>query len=342
MLIYGCLWRLHHQGLPGLRGLGGRWLSASRRIAAALGLCALLPGAQAQANDVTVAMHAEQVAPHSYFVQGETALGSAANQNFISNAGFVVTDSSVVVIDALGSPPLAERLLQEIRRITDKPVSHVLVTHYHADHVYGLQAFKRAGATVVAQRRSLEYLNSDTARQRLEASRQTLFPWVDEATRLVPADVWLDGDTDLKVGGFEFRLRAVGPAHTPEDMVVHVPRELVLFAGDTVFRGRIPFVGQADSRRWIASLDGLLRFDIRVMVPGHGPPSRQPAEDIRLTHDYLLYLRQTMGDAARNLEPFEDAYRKADWSRFEGLPLFGAANRMNAYNTYLQMEQERD
>jgi hypothetical protein len=62
--------------------------------------------------------------------------------------------------------------------------------------------------------------------------------------------------------------------------------------------------------------------------------------DLELTRDYLAHLRRTMGEAARNLEPFEDAYAKADWSRFERMPLFGAANRMNAYNTYLLMEQQ--
>ena len=88
----------------------------------------------------------QQVSPSAWFVQGQSALGSAANQNFISNAGFVVTPAGVVVIDALGSPALGERLLAEIRKITDKPVTHVILTHYHADHVYGLQSFKAVGA----------------------------------------------------------------------------------------------------------------------------------------------------------------------------------------------------
>ncbi len=314
---------------------------ASPAIAATIAALMLVT-AQAQPVAATVDMPVEPVAQHSYFVQGQAALGSAANQNFISNAGFVVTADSVVVIDVLGSPALATLLLQRIARITPKPVSHVLVTHYHADHIYGLQVFKAAGASIVAQRQAKDYLQSDTAQRRLEASRQDLFPWIDEATRLIPADRWLDGDTDLRIGEVDFQLRAVGPSHTPEDMVVHVPQERVLFAGDLVFRGRIPFVGQADSRRWIAALDRLLAFDARVMLPGHGPPSRQPADDIRLTRDYLVHLRATMGEAARQLEPFDEAYSKADWSRYEKLPLFGAANRMNAYNTYLLMEQERD
>jgi glyoxylase-like metal-dependent hydrolase (beta-lactamase superfamily II) len=115
--------------------------------------------------------------------------------------------------------------------------------------------------------------------------------------------------------------------------------ETVLFAGDLVFRGRLPFVGLADSGHWIEALDRLLKMQPTLIVPGHGPASRAAIDDLRLTRDYLLHLRQTMGEAARNLEPFEEAYARADWSAYEHLPLFRAANRINAYNTYLLMEQ---
>jgi glyoxylase-like metal-dependent hydrolase (beta-lactamase superfamily II) len=120
---------------------------------------------------------------------------------------------------------------------------------------------------------------------------------------------------------------------------VWVPGARVLYAGDLVFRGRVPFVGQADSAHWIEALDAVLRFDAQVIVPGHGPPSSQARADLQLTREYLAYLRQTMGEAARNMDPFEEAYARTDWSRFEALPLFGVANRMNAYNTYLLMER---
>ena len=293
------------------------------------------------AAEATAALVAKPVAEGVWFVQGEAALGSAANRNFISNAGFVVTDDGVVVIDALGSPTLANELIAEIRRVTRQPIRYVIVTHYHADHIYGLQAFKAVGATVIANAHGKEYLNSDTAVRRLEASRQELFPWIDEQTRLVAADRWLDAEeSTLRVGSFDFVLRHVGPAHTPEDLVVFVPLRSVLFAGDLVFRGRIPFVGQADSRQWIASLGRLIEFKPKVMVPGHGSVSEDPVPDLQLTRDYLVYLRKTMAEAASNLEPFEDAYAKADWSRFEHMPLFRAANRMNAYNTYLLLEQQ--
>ncbi len=285
-------------------------------------------------------MVAQQVTPSSWYVEGVSALGTPANQNFISNAAFVVTPAGVVVIDALGSPALAERLMAEIRKVTPRPVTHVIVTHYHADHIYGLQAFKAQGARIIAHGAAREYMNSDTARLRLEVSRVELAPWVNDETRLVEADEWLEGDKTLKIGGVEFQIKIVGPSHTPEDLVVYLPGEKVLFAGDLVFRSRIPYVGKADSRHWILALEKLLAFDAGVIVPGHGPLSHEARKDMQLTRDYLRYLRVSMGKAAANLEPFDEAYQNTDWSEFEHLPLFRVANRMNAYNTYLLLEQE--
>lgn len=285
-------------------------------------------------------MEPHEVAPNCWYVQGLSALGSPANQNFISNAGFIVTSTGVVVIDALGSPALAERLIGEIRKITPKPITHVILTHYHADHVYGLQAFKAVGARIIAHQAGREYLYADTARLRLQASREELAPWINEKTHLVEADEWIDGPKELQVGDTKLVLQPVGPAHTPEDLAVYVPASKALYAGDLVFRNRIPFVGQADSRNWIASLDRLLKFDAAVVIPGHGPASTEARKDMELTRDYLVYLRKVMGAAAQDMTPFDEAYKATDWSAFEHLPLFGAANRMNAYNTYLLMEHE--
>ena len=290
--------------------------------------------------DTKPIMVAKQVVPNVYYVQGVSEMGSSANQNFISNAGFVVTPAGVVVIDALGSPELARRLVAEIKKVTTKPIHTVVLTHYHADHIYGLQVFKDLGAHVVAHAAAREYLTSNTARLRLESSRQELWPWVDEKTRLVAADEWLKGPKTLTVGGVRFDIQPVGPSHTAEDLVVYLPKQKVLFAGDLVFRNRIPFVGQADSRHWIEAMQNLLNFDARWVVPGHGPISNDAKGDMTLTRDYLVFLRNAMGRAARDMEPFETAYDNTDWSKFEKMPLFKSANRMNAYNTYLLMEQE--
>jgi len=76
------------------------------------------------------------------------------------------------------------------------------------------------------------------------------------------------------------------------------------------------------------------------MVTGHGQVSRAPVKDLALTRDYLVYLRENMGRAVEELTPFDEAYAKTDWSRFAKLPAFDAANRVNAYGTYLLMERE--
>ena len=286
-------------------------------------------------------IQAVQLAERVWFVQGNSALGSTGNRNFISNAGFFVTDEGVVVVDALGSPALAQELLREIHRVTPQAIRYVVVTHYHADHIYGLQTLAQAGAKVIGHASAREYLNSDTAQRRLEASRIELAPWIDANTRLVPADQWLNTqETRFRLGSMDFVVDHVGPAHTPEDVVVFVPQLGVLFAGDLFFQGRIPFVGQADSRLWIQALNRLMKYQPKIVIPGHGPASTNPMVDMTMTRDYLLYLRKTMGEAAKNMEPFEEVYAKTDWSRFESIPLFRVANRMNAYNTYLLMEQQ--
>jgi glyoxylase-like metal-dependent hydrolase (beta-lactamase superfamily II) len=296
---------------------------------------------KSQANDPAgILLNPVKLAPNTYFIKGFAELGSSKNQNFISNSGFVVTPKGVVVIDALGSPALAQKLIKEVKQVTSQKIVAVIVTHYHADHVYGLQEFKKIGATIYAQQEGVNYIASDTAKQRLIASRVDFAPWVNESTKLTPADVWIDKEYKLTVGGVEFLITRVGPAHAPEDLVIYVPSEKVLFAGDLVFRGRIPYVGNADSKGWLLALDQFDKFKPQILIPGHGAYSNSPEEDIRFTRDYLRYLRSSMTPAAVNMDPFDEAYAKTDWSEYEGMPLFRAANRMNAYNVYLSIQGE--
>jgi glyoxylase-like metal-dependent hydrolase (beta-lactamase superfamily II) len=245
-----------------------------------------------------------------------------------------------VVFDALGTPPLADALLKQIRTITTAPIKRVIVSHYHADHIYGLQVFKAAGAEIWAHENSREYLNSPELENRLAQRREELFPWVDESTRVVAPDMKLAGDVDFELGGVHFAVRYVGPAHSAEDIAMYVKEDRVLYAGDLVFKGRVPFVGDADSRSWLISLDKLLAFQAKTLVPGHGGVSRNAKTDLILTRDYLTFIRTVMGKAVEELVPFDEAYAKADWSRWRKLPAFNEANRSNAYNTYLLMEKE--
>jgi glyoxylase-like metal-dependent hydrolase (beta-lactamase superfamily II) len=246
------------------------------------GLLLLLPFAAVAADYAAIKSRVTpiEVTPRVFYVQGKPGIASAENEGYNSNAGFVVTDDGVVVIDALGTPPLGQALVEAIRGVTRKPVRRVIVTHYHADHFYGLEPLKRAGAEVWAHERAKDYLDSGEAQRRLEQRSRDLFPWVDEKTKIVRAD------------------------------------------------------------RWLEKIGQLLRLKSRLMVTGHGAVSRDPARDLTLTRDYLLFLREAMGKAVEDFVPFEEAYAATDWSRFAKVPAFDAANRINAYGQYLVMERE--
>ena len=302
-----------------------------------LGFALFITNIYAQSTQIPV-LTPKQISSSVWYVEGATALGSVENKNFISNAAFIVGSDGVVVVDALGSPVLAQALIFAIGKVSDKPITHVVVTHYHADHIYGLQAFKKIGAKIIAHPAAKEYLNSETATQRLSVSRAELAPWINEDTRLAEADIWLNNETKLNIAGMELIVKPVGPAHTPEDLVVFFPKEKVLMAGDLVFKGRLPFIGStADTGPWLKALNSFLDFNANIVVPGHGPVSETANADVELLRDYLAYLRKTMGKAVDELDLFDEAYAATNWSRFESVPMFKFANRMNAYNTYLQL-----
>jgi glyoxylase-like metal-dependent hydrolase (beta-lactamase superfamily II) len=288
---------------------------------------------------VAAEVRPQQVGPHAYYVEGVPGVASPGNEGFNSNAGFVVTGEGVVVVDALGTCRLGRALRSAVARVTPKPIRRVVVTHYHADHFYGLGAFVEVGAEIWAHERGREYLQNEAA-ARLAQRRRDLGPALIEGTGLIPADRWLTGDERFSLGGLDFELTCVGPAHSPGDVVLAVGPDGVLFAGDIAFAGRLPFVGGGDSRGWLQAIDRLLALRPRVMVPGHGPASRDPAVHLAFTREYLVHLRGAMGQAVQDMVPFEEAYAKADWSRFRHLPAFEPANRINAYGTYVLMERE--
>jgi glyoxylase-like metal-dependent hydrolase (beta-lactamase superfamily II) len=288
---------------------------------------------------VNVAMKVKQVSPHVYFVQGRAGIATD-NAGFISNAGFVVTPDGVVVFDALGTPSLAAKLLGEIRRITTAPIRTVVVSHYHADHIYGLQVFKDQGAQIIAPEGARDYLSGDVAESLLESRRKLLAPWVNGHTRLVVPDIYVSKEHVFELGGVSFKLTPLGSAHSEGDMVMLVEPDNVLLSGDIIFEQRIPFIGEANTRNWLNTLNRMRNVKVAAIIPGHGPMARSPGKVIAATYRYLAFLRKTMGEAVDKVEPFSEAYEKVDWGEFAFLPAFDEANRRNAYNVYLSIEQE--
>lgn len=288
---------------------------------------------------VSVDMELVQVSEHVWFVQGEPGVATD-NEGFISNAGFVVTGAGVVVFDALGSPSLADALLKKIRTVTNEPIVRVIVSHYHADHIYGLQVFEDLGAEILAPVGVERYLESEQAQERLEERRFTLDPWVNDNTRLVYPDALLEEGAHFRLGDVEFIVTVVGNAHSDGDLTLFVLPDKVLFSGDIIFEGRVPFLGDANTARWVQVLTRMEREKLVALVPGHGGVAEDPNAAVGLTRRYLAFLREHMGAAADEFEPFDEAYAAIDWGEFEQLPAFAEANRRNAYQVYLSMEAE--
>ncbi|MDH5424248.1 MAG: MBL fold metallo-hydrolase [Gammaproteobacteria bacterium] len=290
--------------------------------------------------DATVEMKLHKVSEHVYYVRGVPGVATD-NQGFISNAGFVVTSEGVVVYDALGTPSLAKKLIKSIRTVTDQPIKIVVVGHYHADHIYGLQVFKELGAEIWAPTGYEAYLDSPFAAERLEERQFSLEPWVNENTVLISPDKVITASQKFRLGDTQFIMSLLGSAHSQADMTLYMENEKVLFSGDIIFEGRVPFLGNANTKNWLATLIKFETDNVSALIPGHGPHAKNPAEAITLTRHYLQTVRQTMADAVENLQPFDEAYSEADWSEFEKLPAFAAAHRRNVYQVYLSIEQEQ-
>lgn len=289
--------------------------------------------------DSGVEMTPIQVSEHVWYVQGMSG-AATQNEGFISNAGFVITSEGVVVYDALGSPSLAQQLVGEIRKITQQPIVKLIIGHYHADHIYGAQVFKELGAEIIAPSGSYQYIDSLIAQERLEERRISLFPWVDDETYIVKPDRILKKSERFMLGNVGFLINVVGAAHSDGDMSLYVENDRVLFSGDIIFEGRVPYLGDADTKFWLKTLEQMEMQSLQGLVPGHGAAAKDPAKTVQLTRRYLAFIREKMAAAVDELEPFDEAYQQINWSAFENLPAFNEANRKNAYQVYLSLEAE--
>lgn len=289
--------------------------------------------------DSSVNMDVQKVSEHTYFVQGIAGIATE-NEGFISNAGFIVTDKGIIVFDSLGTPSLAKKLIQKIRTVSSLPITQLIVSHYHADHVYGLQVFKDLGAEIIAPVGYEEYMDSPSAAERLEERQFSLSPWVNENTYLVTPDKVISKSTRFEYGGVTFTLSLAGSAHSQGDMTLYVEPDKVLYSGDIIFEGRVPFLGNADTKHWLDTLTRMETDHVNALIPGHGPSAQEPQKAISLTRHYLARVREVMGQAVEEFVSFDEAYAAADWSEFEKLPAYEAAHRRNAYQVYLSIEQE--
>jgi len=187
------------------------------------------------------------------------------------NSGVIIGDESVMVVEAQATPRLAQKVIDCIREVTDKPISHLVLTHYHAVRVLGASAFQapqvimsaKARAQVVE--RGQEDWDSEFAR----------FPRLFEGHESIPGLTYptttFDGKMTVYPGQRRVDIFQTGRAHTAGDAVIHVPDQNVMFTGDIVEAHAACYCGDGHFADWIPTLESIRAYDLAAIAPGRGP-----------------------------------------------------------------------
>lgn len=239
------------------------------------------------------ALDLRQVADGVHVHLGQVAQFEGSPDGWIANLGVVIGRDSIAVIDAGTSRQQGQALLAAIRRISDKPISHLVVTHMHPDHAFGAEVFREAGATVVGHARLAEALQA-RGPVYLDNLVRLYGPGPMIGSQVVLPDVGVTGSLELDLGGRILTLTAAGPAHSDNDLTVLDQATGTLFAGDLVFRELTPIV-DGSLPGWLAWMDGAQ--DAGPIVPGHGPVAQGWTEAISAQQDFLTTLDRAVRDA---------------------------------------------
>ncbi len=202
----------------------------------------------------------------------EIANGAYAfiQENGATNAGFLVEEEGLVIIDTLMTQTLADRLLAETQRISNKPVRYIINTHWHGDHLLGNA--RMPTAPIIAHHSSRQDLLAQwtTHRQFLRDLYPNEYPQWAHLPQTPPNLTFSDSLT-IRLGPRPIELRFFGPAHTRGDIAVHLPTEGVLFAGDLAFHNYIPNARDGFPSQWTQTARNIERLKPQIVVPGHGP-----------------------------------------------------------------------
>jgi cyclase len=251
---------------------------------------------------------------HNVWAAIDDAKGDAG-----ANAGFVIGDDGVAVIDTFENPDAAKQMLAEIGKITGLPVKFVIDTHYHIDHVAGNQIFQRAGALVFAQRNVRSWIHTENLKFFGKSIKPEEKSMVES---LGSPDAVYDSGVTLFLGSRRIEVR-VFPGHTGGDSVVFIPDAPVVFTGDLFWRNTLPNLIDATTAAWLLTLDTIAASSpSAIFVPGHGDIGN--AADVLAFQGYLAYLREQVAipvkdgqtaDALVNavLPPLTEKYGKWDF-----------------------------
>jgi glyoxylase-like metal-dependent hydrolase (beta-lactamase superfamily II) len=213
-----------------------------------------------------------------------------------SNAGFVVGDDSVLVIDSFLYPDATRALVAEIHRLTPKPIRYVVNTHYHADHTGGDQVFRDAGATIIAHRNVRAWVRTEN----IHLFGDRITPELKARIEALPLpDVTTTTGLTIWLGSRKVEVKTV-LGHTGGDLTVFVPDAKVLFTGDLLWRKIPPNLIDGSVKEWAATdADFAAMPDAAdmVFVPGHGDVA--DLKDVRDFRRYLLDLRRLVTEGRK-------------------------------------------
>jgi cyclase len=273
-----------------------------------------------------------KISEHVYAYAGITNASPASG--FGANTGVVIGKDAVAVVDTLISAKAAERLLGQIRAITDKPVRYVINTHAHLDHAWGNCVFAAQGAVIIGQQKT----RGEMLAPANGLARAKVYGLSDEmlaGTVITPPAITFDKTLSVDLGGVAVQLDCPGPSHTAGSTVAFVPEDKVLFTGDILFTGYHPNISSGELESWRRILAELQKTPANVIVPGHGPLSTvkdlgEMSEYIRVfdTEAKRLCAGKTAADApaiARELEPLLPAQHRTE------LPFMVRANLSARY-----------
>lgn len=215
-----------------------------------------------------------------------------------ANAGFIIGEQAVVVVDTFENAPAAQALLGEIRMLTKLPIKFVINTHYHLDHVAGNAVFAKEGAVIVAHRNVSSWIHSEN----LKFFGKDIKPeQKSEVENLVAPDLVYDSALELRVGGPPIRIEFF-PGHTGGDSIVVVQDKApVIFCGDLFWRQTLPNLIDASTLPWLETLATFSKFSAEsaiTFVPGHGDPGT--SADVVAFRGYLSDLRDWIASAKKD------------------------------------------
>jgi len=228
------------------------------------------------------------------------------------NTGVVIGDSSVLVVDTQATPIMAADVIAKIRSVTDKPIKHIVLTHYHAVRVLGASAY---GAQDIIASHDTYDLIVERGEQDWKSEYER-FPRLFRGGDSVPGLTWptitFRGEMTLWLGKTEVRIMQIGRGHTKGDTVVWLPNERVLFSGDLVEYGATPYTGDAYLTDWPATLDRLAALNPAAVVPGRGDALTTPETvmaGIDGTRAFVTSMFESVKSAQQAGKDLKQAYR---------------------------------